>query len=154
MTWHFTASVSGCQFQSFLQISVTNCRHSNTMNIIKNPFSCHYKILCQNLRIMATPKQGGCRDCSVKCAGQSIDPAVLNKLEEGFKKLSSSNATSLLKKHLTKQVFDRLKNRKTSFGSTLLDCVQSGRKIIQNFWRENVVSNVLSCIGKIQRRVV
>ncbi|XP_021712040.1 arginine kinase-like [Aedes aegypti] len=41
-------------------------------------------------------------------------------------KLAASDSKSLLKKYLTKEVFDALKNKKTSFGSTLLDCVQSG----------------------------
>lgn len=56
-----------------------------------------------------------------------MDPAVLAKLEQGWTALSSSDSKSLLKKYLTKEVFDELKNKKTSFGSTLLDCVQSGK---------------------------
>lgn len=55
-----------------------------------------------------------------------VDAAVLEKLEAGFLKLSTSDSKSLLKKHLTREVFDAVKNRKTSFGSTLLDCIQSG----------------------------
>lgn len=55
-----------------------------------------------------------------------VDAAVLEKLEAGFTKLSTSDSKSLLKKHLTREIFDSLKNKKTSFGSTLLDCIQSG----------------------------
>jgi len=55
-----------------------------------------------------------------------VDAAVLEKLEAGFQKLSTSDSKSLLKKHLTREVFDQVKNLKTSFGSTLLDCIQSG----------------------------
>ncbi|XP_050093332.1 arginine kinase isoform X2 [Anopheles aquasalis] len=55
-----------------------------------------------------------------------VDAAVLEKLEAGFAKLAASDSKSLLKKYLTKEVFDALKNKKTSFGSSLLDCVQSG----------------------------
>ncbi|XP_026817966.1 arginine kinase [Rhopalosiphum maidis] len=55
-----------------------------------------------------------------------MDPAVLAKLEEGWCSLYSSGSKSLLKKYLTKEVLDDLKNKKTKFGSTLLDCVQSG----------------------------
>lgn len=55
-----------------------------------------------------------------------VDAAVLDKLESGFAKLAESDSKSLLKKYLTKEVFDQLKTRKTSFGSTLLDVVQSG----------------------------
>ncbi|XP_055528690.1 arginine kinase 1 isoform X1 [Wyeomyia smithii] len=55
-----------------------------------------------------------------------VDAAVMQKLEAGFAKLQASDSKSLLKKYLTKEVFDALKNKKTSFGSTLLDCIQSG----------------------------
>lgn len=56
-----------------------------------------------------------------------VDAAVLTKLEEGFAKLAASDSKSLLKKYLTKEVFDNLKEKKTpTFGSTLLDCIQSG----------------------------
>jgi len=56
-----------------------------------------------------------------------VDAAVLEKLEAGFKKLQASDSKSLLKKYLTQEVFDSLKVKKTSFGSTLLDVIQSGR---------------------------
>lgn len=57
-----------------------------------------------------------------------VDAAVLEKLETGFAKLAASDSKSLLKKYLTKEVFDSLKNKKTpSFGSTLLDVIQSGK---------------------------
>lgn len=56
-----------------------------------------------------------------------VDAAVLEKLEAGFTKLQASDSKSLLKKYLTKEVFDALKNKKTpTFGSTLLDVIQSG----------------------------
>ncbi len=55
-----------------------------------------------------------------------VDQAVLDKLEAGFTKVSTSDSKSLLKKYLTKEVFDALKTKKTSFGSTLLDVIQSG----------------------------
>jgi len=54
------------------------------------------------------------------------DAAVLDKLESGYAKLAESDSKSLLKKYLTKEIFDQLKTRKTSFGSTLLDVIQSG----------------------------
>lgn len=57
-----------------------------------------------------------------------VDAAVLEKLEAGFKKLEASDSKSLLKKYLTREVFDKLKTLKTpTFGSTLLDCIQSGK---------------------------
>jgi creatine kinase len=55
-----------------------------------------------------------------------VEQAVLDKMEAGFKKLEGSDSKSLLKKYLTREVFDSLKTKKTSFGSTLLDCIQSG----------------------------
>lgn len=55
-----------------------------------------------------------------------VDAAVLEKLEAAYAKLAASDSKSLLKKHLTKPIFDSLKNKKTSFGSSLLDCIQSG----------------------------
>ncbi|KAL9907238.1 arginine kinase 1 isoform 1-T2 [Glossina fuscipes fuscipes] len=56
-----------------------------------------------------------------------VDAAVLTKLEEGFAKLAASDSKSLLKKYLTKEIFDNLKEKKTpTFGSSLLDCIQSG----------------------------
>jgi len=56
-----------------------------------------------------------------------VDAATLEKLEAGFKKVSgASGCKSLLKKYLTKEVFDQLKNKKTSLGATLLDVIQSG----------------------------
>ncbi|XP_039437019.1 arginine kinase Lit v 2-like [Culex pipiens pallens] len=48
-------------------------------------------------------------------------------LTAGFDKLKEDEAcTSLLKKHLTEEVFNELKEKKTALKSTLLDCVQSG----------------------------
>lgn len=59
--------------------------------------------------------------------GRMVDQAVLDKLEAGFKKLSEANdCHSLLKKYLTRDVFDKLKTRKTAMGATLLDVIQSG----------------------------
>lgn len=56
-----------------------------------------------------------------------VDQAVLDKLEAGYTKLAASDSKSLLKKHLSKDIFDKLKTQKTpSFGSTLLDCIKSG----------------------------
>ncbi|KAI9803204.1 MAG: hypothetical protein M1825_001995 [Sarcosagium campestre] len=55
------------------------------------------------------------------------DATVLEKLDAGFTKLqNASECKSLLKKHLTRDVFDALKTKKTSLGATLLDVIQSG----------------------------
>lgn len=66
-------------------------------------------------------------ECKGKCSLTARpSPAVIEKLETGYKKLATSDSTSLLKKYLTKEIFDCLKTKRTSFGSTLLDCIQSG----------------------------
>jgi hypothetical protein len=65
-----------------------------------------------------------------------VDAAVLEKLEAGYAKLAASDSKSLLKKYLTKEVFDNLKTKKTpSFGSTLLDVIQSGKSKLLNVCR-------------------
>ncbi|XP_050461938.1 arginine kinase isoform X3 [Cataglyphis hispanica] len=64
--------------------------------------------------------------CPCRKSSNMVDAAVLDKLESGYAKLMESDSKSLLKKHLTKEIFDQLKTRKTSFGSTLLDVIQSG----------------------------
>jgi protein-arginine kinase len=57
----------------------------------------------------------------------SVDPAVVQKIEEGFKKLQDAkDCKSLVKKYLTKEVVDQCKNKKTQLGCTLLDVIQSG----------------------------
>lgn len=57
----------------------------------------------------------------------TMDEAVQQKLEAGFAKLQqATDCKSLLKKYLTQEVFDQLKTKKTAFGCTLLDVIQSG----------------------------
>ncbi|KAH7967867.1 hypothetical protein HPB52_003606 [Rhipicephalus sanguineus] len=59
--------------------------------------------------------------------GGGVDKGTLAKLDAGFKKLQDAkDCKSLLKKYLTKEVFDKLKTRKTANGATLLDVIQSG----------------------------
>lgn len=70
------------------------------------------------------------RKCFRRKANAMVDAQVLEKLEAGFKKLEASDSKSLLKKYLTREVFDNLKTKKTSFGSTLLDVIQSGKYFI------------------------
>ncbi|XP_076296058.1 arginine kinase-like isoform X2 [Lasioglossum baleicum] len=61
-----------------------------------------------------------------KKSSNMVDQAVLDKLEAGFTKLSGTESKSLLKKYLTKEIFDQLKTKKTQLGATLLDVIQSG----------------------------
>lgn len=61
-------------------------------------------------------------------SNKMADAAVIEKLEAGFKKLeAATDCKSLLKKYLTKSVFDQLKDKKTGLGATLLDVIQSGK---------------------------
>ncbi|EYB91576.1 hypothetical protein Y032_0204g1881 [Ancylostoma ceylanicum] len=58
-----------------------------------------------------------------------VDPAVVQEIDDAYKKLNSpeaANCRSLLKKHLTKDVVDKLKYKKTKLGATLYDCIRSG----------------------------
>ncbi|XP_015601282.1 arginine kinase [Cephus cinctus] len=64
--------------------------------------------------------------CRKKAALSKVDPGVIQELEKNFTKFSSTDSSSLLKKYLTRELFDKLKTKKTSYGSTLLDVVQSG----------------------------
>lgn len=87
---------------------------SNNMYLLKSPRFINYSINYQIIKVFDIKKSN------------MVDQAVLDKLETGFSKLSSSDSKSLLKKYLSKDVFDQLKTKKTSFDSTLLDCIQSG----------------------------
>ena len=49
-----------------------------------------------------------------------------DSLEELWKRLSTGDTHSLLKKHLTPTVYNKLKNVTTNFGGTLADCIRSG----------------------------
>nr|CAI5823273.1 unnamed protein product [Callosobruchus analis] len=67
-----------------------------------------------------------CHKCEEKCGKGKAHPDVIRTLDAGYKDLLLSDSKSLLKKYLTKEVFNKLKMKKTSYGSTLMDCVQSG----------------------------
>ncbi|XP_012143752.1 arginine kinase [Megachile rotundata] len=47
-------------------------------------------------------------------------------LEQAYAEFSNVESKSLLKKHLTPEIFNRLKTRMTSTGSNLMDVIQSG----------------------------
>lgn len=79
-------------------------------------------------KIIVKMAKAQCHNCEAKCGKGRIRLEVAQKLEQDFQRLMISNSNSLLKLYLTPSVFDSLKVRKTSFGSTLLDCIQSGKK--------------------------
>ena len=51
-------------------------------------------------------------------------------VEELWKPLHESNSSSLLKKHLTPEVYAKLKDKKTSLGGTLAHCISSGKDTV------------------------
>lgn len=54
-------------------------------------------------------------------------PEVVKQIDEGYEKLqAAADCKSLLKKHLTKAVVQKLKTKKTKLNATLLDVIQSG----------------------------
>ncbi|EDW80113.1 uncharacterized protein Dwil_GK24279 [Drosophila willistoni] len=84
----------------------------------------HYRIAagcCRRLSNAAKNGPGG------GGAGKNVSGDVLAELEAGYNSLAASDSKSLLKKHLSKDIFNRLKKSSTpSFHSTLLDCIRSG----------------------------
>lgn len=56
-----------------------------------------------------------------------IDKEVRKQIDAAFNTLKNEeNCKSLLKKHLTQQIFDQVKNKSSLYGATLLDVIQSG----------------------------
>ena len=75
------------------------------------------------------------------------DAAVIEKLEAGFAKLqAATDCKSLLRKYLTKDVFDQLKTKKTALGATLLDVIQSGWFF---FWFTEMLYNSFKHSGSL-----
>lgn len=68
-----------------------------------------------------------CKNCHLVCGKGNVSPEIIAKLDEGYAKLLASDSKSLLKKYLTKDIFNLLKDVQTPMGSTLLDCIQSGK---------------------------
>jgi protein-arginine kinase len=57
----------------------------------------------------------------------AVPPETIKKIEDGFTTLQNAkDCHSLVKKYLTKEVVDQLKDKKTKLGATLLDVIQSG----------------------------
>lgn len=58
---------------------------------------------------------------------RKFQPHGMSELEELWKNLHDGESRSLLKKHLTPEVYKLLKDRKTKLGGTLADCIRSGK---------------------------
>jgi arginine kinase len=66
----------------------------------------------------------------VMCFNQQdeVDIITLRKIEDAYKTLQNAkDCNSLLKKHLTKEIVDELKYKKTKLGATLMDVIRSGK---------------------------
>jgi len=55
-----------------------------------------------------------------------VDSATAQKIDAAFAKLQATESKSLLKKYLTPAIFEKIKDRKTKLGATLIDVIQSG----------------------------
>lgn len=53
--------------------------------------------------------------------------------DELYKRVASSSSGSLMKKYLTPEVYNKLKNKVTAFGGTLGDCIRSGESTFLSF---------------------
>ena len=53
----------------------------------------------------------------------------------------ATDSKSLLRKHLTNNIFAQLKGLKTKFGGTLIDCIRSGKRKL-NFLFEKLASRL------------
>lgn len=58
-----------------------------------------------------------------KMAGQ-----VEETQQQLWEKLNKGESKSLLKKHLTPELYEQLKDKKTGLGGTIGDCIRSGRE--------------------------
>lgn len=60
----------------------------------------------------------------------AVDPEVVKKIEGAYDILQKDEkGHSLLKKYLSKEVIEHLKNKKTAMGASLWDCIQSGKPV-------------------------
>jgi len=54
------------------------------------------------------------------------DESLAISQDELYARLRNSNSGSLLKKHLTPSVYEKLKDKVTTYGGSLADCIRSG----------------------------
>ncbi|KAH8379970.1 hypothetical protein KR009_008223 [Drosophila setifemur] len=75
--------------------------------------------------LIRCPRPAICRHKGT--GGAEVDKDTLAEMEARFKDFAASDSKSLLRKHLTKEIFDKLKTKTTpSFNSTLMHCINSG----------------------------
>ncbi|KAK9758851.1 ATP:guanido phosphotransferase, C-terminal catalytic domain [Popillia japonica] len=71
-------------------------------------------------------KKKSCDTCYKKCGKGRVPEEILNELDSAMEKLEASPHMSLLKKYLTRDVFEELRDLQTPLGATLWDCIRSG----------------------------
>lgn len=57
---------------------------------------------------------------------EDVNKSEAHTIQTDFQTLQKSNSKSLLRKHLTREVFEEIKDRRTQYGATLHDVIQSG----------------------------
>lgn len=83
----------------------------------------NYRSILSKLPVkMATAK---CHKCEEKCGKGKVNPEVVKEMENAYDAFMKTDSNSYVKKYLTPEIFNKLKTKKTSFGSNLLDCVRS-----------------------------
>jgi len=89
---------------------------------------CCHSVIIVILLLIHWPADSGAKQPEEPPVPAGVGEEDVKYVEEGYEKLQADqDCHSLLKKHLTKEVLDQLKNKKTeSFGSTLRDVIQSG----------------------------
>lgn len=64
-------------------------------------------------------------------------PTLWGKLE------AAKDSKSLLKKHLTKDIYEQLKDKKSKFGGTLAHCIRSGKTDIYRIFHMSFPAHAL-----------
>ncbi|XP_059152400.1 arginine kinase-like [Physella acuta] len=79
-------------------------------------------------QVEETPTENSTSAPAVEAAAPAPEkPAAVNEAQALFKALTAAtDCRSLLHKHLTQAVFDKIKDNKTKLGGTLADCIRSG----------------------------
>lgn len=100
-----------------------SCPDEEQFEILQSDLERANKKICELERELSQLKG------NVKRSSSKIDLM----LTKGFDELNSaSDVNSLLKKYLTQQILDLLKETKTKFKGTLLDCIQSGLEVLDS----------------------
>lgn len=83
-------------------------------------------------QVRGSSKSSAGKDDKRATSGSDLNPAEVKELERLWERLQNPPpgvvCKSLLKRHLTPQIYSELKGRKSRFGGTLAECIRSGEK--------------------------